>query len=87
MILNKEQVKANFEKDEAARRAKAKKNTVHALTTEEINARMKTYISKEELKAEKKRRAERLRYARLMANPKSRAALRDKKRAQRAKNA
>ena len=82
MILNKEQIRNRFDKAEAARRKESEEATVFSLKTPEIKERLKTFITKEELRAELKRRKERLRYLRIMSNPKSRAELRARKRSE-----
>lgn len=82
MILNKEQIRNRYDYTESLRRKTADEDTVHSLKTPEIKERLKNYISKEDLKAELKRRKERLRYMKIMANPKSRAEYRARKRAE-----
>jgi hypothetical protein len=80
MIKNKQQVKDSWYESERARRRLAEEGSVQALTLPEIDALLEIPYDRSELRAERKRRLERLRYARLMANPATRAAYREHKR-------
>ncbi len=69
MILNKEEVRKKFDRREYNRRQKAEDGTVNKLTTPEIKELLSIPFTKEELRAEIKRRKERLRYLRIRSNP------------------
>ena len=82
MILNKDQIRNRYDYTESLRRKSSEEDTVYSLKTPEIKERLKNYIPKDELRAELKRRKERLRYMKIMANPKSRSEYRARKRAE-----
>lgn len=84
MIKSKQQVRDRWHKTERNRRLTAETGTVQALTLPEIDSLLEIPYSREELRAERKRRLERLRYARIMANPATRAQYREHKRNYRA---
>ena len=73
MILSTAEVVSLYNSSERERRAEAKTGSVESLTDSQIAARLDGYISAEKLRAEKDRRRWRLRYAKIMANPRSRA--------------
>lgn len=80
MIKSKQQVRDSWYESERARRRLAEEGTVQSLTLPEIESLLEIPFDRDELRAERKRRLERLRYARLMANPSTRAAYREHKR-------
>jgi len=80
MIKSKQQVRDNWYESERARRRLAEEGTVQSLTLPEIESLLEIPFDRDELRAERKRRLERLRYARVMANPSTRAAYREQKR-------
>ncbi len=80
MIKSTEQIESRYRWAEYDRRQKASETQVQSLTTEEIREALKFPFSKEELRLEIKRRNERLRYAKIMANPKTRSEYRARKR-------
>ena len=80
MIKSKQQVRDSWYESERARRRLAEEGTVQSLTLPEIESLLEIPFDRDELRAERKRRLERLRYARLMANPATRAAYREHKR-------
>lgn len=82
MILSKQEIIRKHTISENERIDSAKSGTVQSLTNSEIKARLGEYISRTDLRLELKRRRERLRYARIMANPKTRAEYRARKRAE-----
>jgi hypothetical protein len=82
MIKNKEQIRVHHDWDEYDRRSEASVGTVQKLTTKEILEALKFPFTKEELRAERKRRMERLRYARIMANPYTKSLYRARKRSE-----
>jgi len=79
-IRTKDQIRKAWRDSERRRRMKADENSVQALTLPEIESMLETPFSKEELRAERKRRMERLRYARIMENPFTRSQYREHKR-------
>lgn len=83
MIKSKEQVTSRHNWSEYERRQAASPNQVQSLTTPEIKELLETPFDKDELRAELKRRRERLRYARIVANPKTRSEYRARKRRER----
>lgn len=83
MILNKEQIRTRHDWNEYERRSSAPEGSIEKLTTLEIKELLKIPFTKEELRAERKRRVERLRYLRIMANPFTRAQYKDRKRMER----
>jgi hypothetical protein len=60
----------------------ADSKSVAALKIVELKERMENYISLRDLRLEMKRRKERLRYLKIMANPKTRSEYRARKRAE-----
>lgn len=82
MIKSLEQIESRTRWAEYDRRKNASETQVESLTTVEIREALKRYFTKEELRAELKRRNERLRYAKIMANPRTRSLYRARKRAE-----
>lgn len=82
MILNKSQIRNRYDWKERVRRSNSEETDVQSLKTPEIKTLLKRFFSKEELRAELKRRKERLRYMKIMANPKTRSEYRARKRAE-----
>jgi len=80
MIKSKQQVRDSWYESERARRRLAEEGSVQSLTLPEIESLLEIPFDKTELRAERKRRLERLRYARIMANPSTRSAYREHKR-------
>lgn len=72
-----------FDWNEYVRRQRASADEVQSLTTPKIVELLKIPFDKNELKAELKRRKDRLRYAKIIANPFTRAAYRARKRNER----
>lgn len=76
MIRTTQEITNRWYETERSRRAEAEEGTVQALTIPEIKNILRAHRwSAEELRAELKRRKERLRYAKIMANPYRRAQL------------
>lgn len=82
MIKSISQIESRWRWSEYDRRNQATEDQVQSLTTEEIKEALQFPFSKHELRSELKRRNERLRYARIMANPKTRSEYRARKRAE-----
>lgn len=81
MIRNTQEITNRWYETERSRRAVAEEGTVQSLTIPEIKTILEAHRwTKEELRAELKRRRERLRYAKIMANPYRRSQLRARKR-------
>ena len=80
MIKSTSQIESRYRWAEYERRLQASETAVESLTTEEIKDALQFPFSKDELRAEIKRRNERLRYAKIMANPKRRSEYRARKR-------
>lgn len=80
MIKSLNQIKSRHRWEEFDRRQEAGPNQVQSLTTQAIVEALKVKFTKEEMRAELKRRRERLRYAKIMANPRTRAIYRARKR-------
>lgn len=83
MIKSREQIRKRHDWNEFERRQAAKPNEVQSLTTVEIKELLEVPFDKQELRAELKRRRERFRYARIVANPKTRSEYRARKRQER----
>jgi hypothetical protein len=73
MILSTVEVVSLHNSKERERRVNAKNGSVEALTDAQIADRLDGYIPERELRAEKERRRWRLRYLKMMANPRTRA--------------
>lgn len=80
MIKSLNQIKSRHRWEEFDRRQEAGPTQVQSLTTQAIVEALKVKFTKEEMRAELKRRRERLRYAKIMANPRTRAIYRARKR-------
>lgn len=80
MIKSLNQIKSRHRWEEFDRRQEAGPNQVQSLTTQAIVEALKVKFTKDEMRAELKRRRERLRYAKIMANPRTRAIYRARKR-------
>lgn len=88
MIKNTNQIKTRHRWNEFERRQEASSNEVQSLTTQAILEALKVKFTKEELRAEIKRRRERLRYLKIISNPYTRSLYRARKKAEReARNA
>ena len=83
MIKSSEQIRVRYDWNEFERRQEASSDQVQSLTTVQILEALKVPFDRSELKAELKRRKERLRYAKIMANPRTRAIYRERKRTER----
>lgn len=83
MIQSREQIRERFDWNEYERRQAAKPNQAQSLTTVDIKSLLEIPFDKDELRAELKRRRERFRYARIVANPKTRSEYRARKRRER----
>jgi hypothetical protein len=83
MIRNLEQIKTRWSWDEYEKRSQASENSVARLTLPQIEELLSIPFSKEELRLERKRRVERLRYLRIISNPRSRAEYRARKQRER----
>jgi hypothetical protein len=83
MIKNTEQIKSRHRWSEFERRQEASEDQVQSLTTTKILEALSVPFDRAELRAELKRRRERLRYAKLMANPRTRSIYRERKRTER----
>lgn len=83
MIKNLDQIRNRFDWDEYEKRQQAPEGTVQKLTTKEILEALKFPFTKEELRAERKRRVERLRYLKIMSNPYTKHLYRERKRKER----
>ena len=86
MIKSLDQIESRARWAEYDRRKNASETQVESLTTVEIRDALKRHFTKEELRAELKRRNERLRYAKIIANPRTRSLYRARKRAEYARN-
>jgi len=82
MILSRTQIRTRYDHMESRRRKMADSKSVAALKIVELKERMENYISLRDLRLEMKRRKERLRYLKIMANPKTRSEYRARKRAE-----
>lgn len=83
MIRNTQEITNRWYETERARRAVAEEGTVQSLTIPEIKNILQAHRwSAEDLRAELKRRKERLRYSKIMANPFRRAQLRARRSSQ-----
>ncbi len=80
MIKSKQEIRDAWYESERKRRRTATEGTVQTLTLPEIDALLEVPFDREELRAERKRRLERLRYAMIMENPSTRAKYRQHKR-------
>ena len=83
MIKNTDQIESRYRWSEFERRQEASEDQVQSLTTTRILEALSVPFDRAELKAELKRRKERLRYAKIMANPRTRAIYRERKRTER----
>ena len=83
MIQSREQIRIRHDWNEYERRQAASETEVQSLKTIEIKELLKIPFDKSELRAELKRRNERLRYAKIVANPRTRALYRERKREER----
>lgn len=83
MIKNLEQIKTRWSWNEYEKRSQAPENSVARLTLPQIDELLSVKFSKEELRLEKKRRIERLRYLRIISNPRSRAEYKARKQRER----
>lgn len=80
MIRNREEIRKAHDRREYKRRLKADEGTVQTLTLPEIKQLLAVPFTKEELRAEVKRRRERLRYLKIRSNPFTLAKYRERKR-------
>ena len=80
MIRNREEIRKAHDRREYKRRQKADEGTVQTLTLPEIKELLSVPFTKEELRAEVKRRRERLRYLKIHSNPFTLSKYRERKR-------